>query len=43
MSADFIVLDANPLDDIENTRQISQVYLRGDRVDRSASRERWTR
>ena len=43
MSADFIVLDANPLDDIENTRQISQVYLRGDRVDRSAFRERWTR
>ena len=43
MSADFIVLDANPLDDIENTRQISQVYLRGDRVDRSALRERWTR
>ena len=43
MSADFIVLDANPLDDIENTRQISQVYLRGDRVDRGALRERWTR
>ena len=43
MSADFIVLDANPLDDIENTRRISQVYLRGDRVDRDALRERWTR
>jgi imidazolonepropionase-like amidohydrolase len=28
-SADFIVLDANPLDDITNTRQISAVYLRG--------------
>ena len=24
-SADFIVLDANPLDDITNTRKISQV------------------
>ena len=28
-SADFIVLDANPLDDITNTRRISAVYLRG--------------
>ena len=27
-SADFIVLDANPLDDITNTRKISDVYLR---------------
>ncbi len=34
-SADFIVLDANPLDDIKNTRRISQVYLRGAVVDRS--------
>ena len=25
-SADFIVLDANPLDDITNTRRISSVY-----------------
>lgn len=33
-SADFIVLDANPLDDITNTRRISQVFLRGDAVDR---------
>jgi imidazolonepropionase-like amidohydrolase len=28
-SADFIVLDANPLDDITNTRRISAVVLRG--------------
>ncbi|MGH8724395.1 MAG: amidohydrolase family protein [Burkholderiales bacterium] len=28
-SADFIVLDANPLDDIANTRRISAVILRG--------------
>ena len=28
-SADFLVLDANPLDDITNTRRISAVYLRG--------------
>ena len=34
-SADFIVLDANPLDDITNTRRISQVILRGAAVDRS--------
>jgi imidazolonepropionase-like amidohydrolase len=27
--ADFLVLDANPLDDIKNTRKISAVYLRG--------------
>jgi imidazolonepropionase-like amidohydrolase len=33
-SADFIVLDANPLDDITNTRRISAVYLRGVAVDR---------
>jgi len=34
-SADFIVLDANPLDDITNTRRIASVYLRGTAVDRS--------
>lgn len=32
--ADFIVLDANPLDDITNTRRIATVYLRGVPVDR---------
>lgn len=35
-SADFIVLDANPLVDITNTRRISTVYLRGTSVDREA-------
>ena len=35
-SADFIALDANPLDDITNTRRISTVYLRGQEVDRAA-------
>ena len=34
-SADFIVLDANPLDDITNTRRISRGVLRGAAVDRS--------
>jgi imidazolonepropionase-like amidohydrolase len=34
-SADFIVLDANPLEDIRNTRRIASVYLRGVEVDRA--------
>jgi imidazolonepropionase-like amidohydrolase len=34
-SADFIILDANPLDDITSTRRISSVILRGAAVDRS--------
>jgi imidazolonepropionase-like amidohydrolase len=37
-SADFIVLDANPLDDITNTRRIDRVYLRGQAIDRAALR-----
>jgi imidazolonepropionase-like amidohydrolase len=36
MSADFVVLDASPLDDITNTRRIDSVYLRGALVDRDA-------
>ena len=39
-SADFVVLDANPLEDIANTRRISRVYLRGGEVDRAAVRAR---
>jgi imidazolonepropionase-like amidohydrolase len=35
-SADFIVMDANPLDDITNTRKIASVYLRGVAVDRTS-------
>ena len=35
-SADFIVLDGNPLDDIANTQKIARVYLRGREVDRAA-------
>ena len=34
--ADFLVLEANPLDDITNTRRIAAVYLRGVEVDRAA-------
>ena len=41
-SADFIVLDANPLDDINNTRRINAVYLRGQAVDRAALRAKWS-
>jgi len=37
-SADFVVLDANPLDDITNSRRISQVYLRGVAIDRAKLR-----
>jgi imidazolonepropionase-like amidohydrolase len=40
-SADFVVLGANPLDDITNTRKIEAVYLRGDQVDREAVRASW--
>ena len=40
-SADFIVLDANPLEDIANTRRIRSVYLAGQEVDRAALRARW--
>jgi len=35
-SADFIVLDANPLEDITHTRRIAAVYLRGTKIDRQA-------
>jgi imidazolonepropionase-like amidohydrolase len=34
--ADLLVLDANPLDDIRNTRRIADMYLGGKAVDRPA-------
>ena len=40
-SADFIVLTANPLDDIANVRRIDKVYLRGEEVDRAGLRDKW--
>jgi imidazolonepropionase-like amidohydrolase len=40
-SADFIVLDANPLDNIANSRKISKVFLRGQEVDRAGLRAKW--
>lgn len=39
--ASFVVLNANPLDDIKNTRQISAVYLRGAKLDREALLSQW--
>lgn len=41
-SADFMVLNANPLDDITNTRAIARVYLRGKEIDRARMRAGWT-
>ena len=40
--ADFVVLDANPLDAITNTRRISAVYFGGVAVDRNAVSARLT-
>jgi len=39
--ASFIVLDANPLDNLANARKISKVYLRGLEINRQALREQW--
>ena len=41
-SADFLVLDANPLDDITNTQRINAVYLRGTALDREEMSARLT-
>jgi imidazolonepropionase-like amidohydrolase len=40
-AADFLILNSNPLEDIRNTRQIFDVYLRGERVDREALKQQW--
>jgi imidazolonepropionase-like amidohydrolase len=39
--ADFTVLDANPLENIANSRKINKVYLRGGEVDRAGMRAKW--
>jgi len=39
--ADFIVLDANPLENIANSRRINKVYLRGQEVDRAGMKAKW--
>jgi imidazolonepropionase-like amidohydrolase len=41
-SADFVVLDANPLDNILNTRKIDRVYQRGAAIDRAALSKAFT-
>ena len=41
-SADFVVLEANPLDDITHTRRIAAVVLRGREVNREQLRAGWT-
>jgi imidazolonepropionase-like amidohydrolase len=41
--ASFIVLDANPLENIKNTRRIADVYLDGTRVNREALRAEFKR
>src|SRR5262245_9712735 len=40
-NADFVVLDANPLDNIANSRRITKVYLRGEEVPRAAMAAKW--
>jgi imidazolonepropionase-like amidohydrolase len=40
-SADFLVLNANPLDNIANTRRINRVYLRGEEIPRAALSAKW--
>jgi len=41
--ADFIVLNANPLDDIRNTRAIDSVYSYGAKLDRDALQRKFKR
>ena len=40
-NADFVVLNANPLEDIVNSRRIDRVFLRGQEVDRARLRAKW--
>jgi imidazolonepropionase-like amidohydrolase len=40
-TASFVVLNANPLDDITNTRQIDKVFLGGTEVPRAEMRAKW--
>ena len=40
-SADFVVLDANPLENISNTRKINKVFLRGNEIPRSTLAAKW--
>ena len=42
-NADFMVLDADPVTNIGNTRRIARVFLRGEEVPRAAMAARWQR
>jgi imidazolonepropionase-like amidohydrolase len=39
--ANLLVLNANPLDNILNTRRIAAVYIQGREIDRNALRKTW--
>src|SRR5438067_1115651 len=41
--ADFLVLDANPLENITNIQRISRIYIKGAEIDRAALRPSLTR
>jgi imidazolonepropionase-like amidohydrolase len=41
--ASFLVLDANPLDNVANTRKIAKVYFRGREIDRPGLLAEWKR
>jgi imidazolonepropionase-like amidohydrolase len=41
--ADFVVLNANPLENIRNAREIASVYLRGLKIDRESLLAGWKR
>lgn len=41
-TANFIILNANPMDGISSTRLISKVYLRGKEIDRQSMHLAWT-
>jgi cytosine/adenosine deaminase-related metal-dependent hydrolase len=41
--ANFIVLNANPLENIRNTREIDSVYLDGAKLDREALQAKFKR
>jgi len=41
-SADFVVLDANPLENTKSTRRISSVYVSGKEIDQAAMKKEFT-
>ena len=41
--ADLLILDADPLANIRNTRRIASVYLRGVKLDRESHAARWSK